>query len=244
MDDIYSSNTAHASFHPTKIGVYIINLRVEDNDAAQDEASVTINVSTAGTIAVATTNAEQYKVGAVVNLNGTESSDVEGNPLNYLWQFIHTPVLCVNEIDDPTEANASFTIYEPGVYEIELIVTAGSNTARDTVVFSVFPPEIFLTTSSGEIGDEVNIYGDNFSSNNAGNIVKFNSFPAVVDDITIGATSIILTTVPVGATTGYITVEVVETGEMAISPSTFNVTAYNDGTVEKSTVLQLVVEIP
>ncbi|RDY59332.1 IPT/TIG domain-containing protein [Flagellimonas nanhaiensis] len=82
------------------------------------------------------------------------------------------------------------------------------------------PPTISsFTPSNGTVGTGVTIKGSNFSATASGNIVKFNGTKATVN--TASATQLEVT-VPSGATTGKISVEV--DGEKATSEGTFTVT--------------------
>ncbi|TAD93715.1 MAG: hypothetical protein EAY75_00830, partial [Bacteroidetes bacterium] len=78
-----------------------------------------------------------------------------------------------------------------------------------------------FTPASGGIGATVTITGTNFSTTASSNVVKFNGTAAIVTSAT--ATSIV-TTVPVGTTTGKITVEVA--GKTATSASDFTFIRY------------------
>ena len=70
----------------------------------------------------------------------------------------------------------------------------------------IFPPAITeISISSGSEGDEVIITGINFSTIAAENVVSFNGISATVNAAT--GTSI-STTVPIGATTGNVTVTI------------------------------------
>lgn len=105
----------------------------------------------------------------------------------------------------------------------EIIITraAGLVSVYENLIPSLPPPTITsFTPISGPIGITVTITGTNFDLLVANNIVKFNGITAVVTACT--ATSI-TTTVPVGATTGPISVTV--GGSTAVSATNFTVTA-------------------
>ncbi len=105
-----------------------------------------------------------------------------------------------------------------------LTVTKGWTISGDTpngaVCGSVSAPTITnFSPASGPIGTTVTITGTNFSTTPANNTVQFNGTTAVV---TASTTTIITTTVPVGTTTGLISVSV--GGNTAVSPTTYTVT--------------------
>ena len=76
-----------------------------------------------------------------------------------------------------------------------------------------------FTPTSGAVGTQVEIKGNNFGSTNANNIVRFNGTLALATASTAGS---ITTTVPAGAATGLITVTV--GGNTATSATNFTVT--------------------
>ena len=77
------------------------------------------------------------KTGNKVTLNGTGSSDSDGNPFEYLWKFITKPASSSAVLDDNASPTPSFIPDIQGKYRVELVV---SNTTedKDTVTVSVF----------------------------------------------------------------------------------------------------------
>ena len=69
-------------------------------------------------------------VGDTVYLDGTASYDRGGNSLNYRWRLIYTPQGSLAIISDASNAQASFTANEIGVYQVELIVNNGFRNSR------------------------------------------------------------------------------------------------------------------
>ena len=227
-DPVFSSTSEIARLHPTKVGNYTISLRVEDNDAAQDVTSATI-IIVAGetTVAIAEASPEIANIPSLVSLNGEGSYDTENRELSYEWRFLYKPSLSNAEIAHPTNAKAFYDMDEPGSYITELRVSAGDDYGLDTISTSVYPPKLnFLEPISGNIGDTVRVNFDNMSYNITGNIVRFNTILATIHRVdSIGRD--IVVTVPSGATTGFVTVEIAETAEVATSPYDFEVTQNN-----------------
>lgn len=75
--------------------------------------------------------------GGVVTLDGSGSTDPDGDALTYAWQVVQAPAGSTAAPDDPTAAGPSLTIDLPGTYVISLTVrdSAGSQ-ATDTVTLS------------------------------------------------------------------------------------------------------------
>jgi len=70
---------------------------------------------------------------------------------------------------------------------------------------AIIPTILNFSPTNGEVGTEVTITGTNFSPSPAENAVKFNGTAAVV---TAATSTQLITTIPVGATTGKVTVTV------------------------------------
>ncbi len=108
-----------------------------------------------------------------------------------------------------TEATATqiTTTAPTGATTGKIAITVNSKTVISATDFTVdFPPSITsFTPTSGAVGATVTITGANFSTVVSENIVKFNNTAATV---TAATATQITTTVPTGATTGKITVQV------------------------------------
>jgi hypothetical protein len=86
---------------------------------------------------------QEVDVGTVVTLNGSASSDPDGDPLRYGWQFLSLPsasLLTDSEITDRNTSSPSFTPDEAGDYTLQLEVNDGELRDQDTVtVHAVMP---------------------------------------------------------------------------------------------------------
>lgn len=79
-------------------------------------------------------------VGMTVQLDGTDSTDVDGNLLRYHWTMLSQPAGSTATLSDATAIRPTLTIDVPGAYAIQLIVNDGT-------VDSV-PDTVTLTTSN------------------------------------------------------------------------------------------------
>jgi len=101
-------------------------------------------------------------VGDTVLLDGSGSSDADGDPLTYSWSFSSRPVGSTASLSDSTVVNPTFVVDVVGAYDLQLIVNDGSvDSGPDTVtistgnLFDIYPVE-------GTIGTELAISGGNF----------------------------------------------------------------------------------
>lgn len=119
-----NEHTASPSFVADRAGAYELQLIV--NDGKVDGTSDSVRISTANSAPVANAGADQTAlVDSTVALNGTASTDVDGDPLGYQWGFTSTPAGSQSALENATGAHPSFTVDKPGDYLIELVVSDG-----------------------------------------------------------------------------------------------------------------------
>ncbi len=92
-------------------------------------------------------------VGQPAQLDGTGSSDPDGDDLTYAWSFVSVPDGALENdasIEDATSATTQFTPNTIGQYELNLEVTdAGGRSSSDTVTIEVVADEGMPATPSG-----------------------------------------------------------------------------------------------
>lgn len=93
-----------------------------------------------------------------VTLNGSGSTDPEGEALTFAWAFISVPAGSSATINNANQATASFTTDLEGSYIVSLTVSDGTDTATDqvTVIASAGNiPTVRITDVNGtDFGDE------------------------------------------------------------------------------------------
>jgi len=147
--------------------------------------------------------------GTVVNIFGGSFDDT---PANNIVRFNGVPATV-------TISNCCFlsVVVPLGATTGNLTVQVGTFTTFNPVTFTIPAPAITsFTPSFATTGESVTITGNGFSPVNAINVVRFNGTVATV---TASSPTSITATVPVGATTGPISVTV--DGQMATSGSNF-----------------------
>ena len=101
--------------------------------------SDTNNVSGPNVAPVAKAGPDQGSIhpGTLVTLNGSASSDPNGNPLTYRWSFITRPPGSAAVLSSTTSVSPTFTLDRVGDYVVQLIVNDGTvNSPPDTVLIS------------------------------------------------------------------------------------------------------------
>ena len=118
-----NENTASPSFVADRAGAYELQLIV--NDGKVDGTPDSVRISTAAAL-VANAGADHTAlVGSTVVLDGTASTDVDGDPLGYQWGFTSSPAGSQSVLENATGAHPSFTVDKPGDYLIDLVVSDG-----------------------------------------------------------------------------------------------------------------------
>lgn len=88
---------------------------------------------------VANAGADQtVHAGIAVTLDGSASTDPDGQSLSFAWTIVSKPVASLAELSDPAALNPTFVADIPGKYVIQLVVTdtLGLPSAPDTVIIS------------------------------------------------------------------------------------------------------------
>jgi len=86
--------------------------------------------------------------GATVTLNGSGSSDADGNPLTYLWSFVSIPAGSGATLTGPTTVKPTFLADKTGQYVVQLIANDG--------VISSTPATVTITTTPGNTAPVAN----------------------------------------------------------------------------------------
>ena len=133
---LVNSTSAKPTFTATLAGTYVISLIVNDGRIDSTTVATTVTASAANVRPVASAVTNQSVVLGPVTLDGTASSDANGDALNFRWSMVSKPTLSKAELLLATSSKPSFTADISGVYVFSLIVNDGKLDS-ETIVVSV-----------------------------------------------------------------------------------------------------------
>lgn len=143
--------------------VYSVCLRVSDPAGRMDTKCTTVMTVPANHPPAAAAGADQHVgEGDVVTLDGSASSDPDGDALTYSWTQTGGPAVTLS---DPTAAKPTFTPPDNGVYSFRLTVDDGTATSSDdmTVNAENVAPAVQITGPAAgtltKVGDPVTFTG-------------------------------------------------------------------------------------
>src|SRR5262249_48817838 len=137
-------------------GTYVAQLIV--NDGTLDSLPATVTLTTQNSRPVANAGVPQtVEVGTTVTLDGSASSDVDGDPLTYRWALTTVPTGSAATLANPTAVHPTFVVDKAGTYVAQLIVHDGQlDSAPDTVMIvaslsDTRPPDLRLDPPDGAL---------------------------------------------------------------------------------------------
>lgn len=117
-------------------GRYVVGLIVNDGRVSSPEDLVEVTTSNSGPNADAGPD-QRVVTGAVAQLDGSASSDPDGDRLVYRWQFVQRPIGSLAQLDDPSAVRPTFVVDVAGSFIVALIVSDGLlSSAPDTVMLT------------------------------------------------------------------------------------------------------------
>ncbi len=99
-----------------------------------------------------------------IRLDGSSSFDPDGDPLDFLWEFVEAPSGSSAFLLNETRDDASFYADRPGTYVVGLLVDDGEATDSDEVTVTVTAPNSGPLANAGpdqtvDVGDRVVLNG-------------------------------------------------------------------------------------
>ena len=124
------------TFVVDRAGAYVVQLIVSDGTLESTPDTATITTQNSSPVAQAGPEQTVF-VGDTVQLDGSASTDTDGNSLRYSWALVTTPPGSLALLADPQTAHPSFLVDLPGTYGAQLIVHDGQGgSTPDTVTIS------------------------------------------------------------------------------------------------------------
>ena len=173
-----AENSPRPRFMPDVEGIYYAFLKISNGKTESKASSVMIVASDAEVTPVANAGEPQIvKKSSIVYLNGSKSSDANGDAISYEWSFAKVPAASKSKLELQRTAKPLFVADTVGTYAIRLVVSDGKNLSD--------PDEIEVTVSEGAIqpiadpgpdqavvvGREVTIDGSSSLNYGAGSLV-------------------------------------------------------------------------
>lgn len=135
MAALITPMSVSATIKPDKAGVYVFGLVVNDGKEASAQDTITLTVlpeTMTNSRPVADAGADRIvNVGDEVTLDGSASSDADGDTLTYQWSLVELPAGSAAVLDDATAQLPKFTADLKGIYAFELVV---NDSLEDSVI--------------------------------------------------------------------------------------------------------------
>ncbi len=120
-------SVAKPTFTADLDGTYVLSVTVNDGTVSSQADSVTITAATANSAPVANAGPDQnVATGSLVTLDGSKSSDADGDQLTYSWAFTSRPAGSSAALSDPAIAKPTLTADLDGTYVLSLSINDGT----------------------------------------------------------------------------------------------------------------------
>ena len=162
------SSSASPTFTTDLDGSYVAQLIVNDGTEDSVADTVTIVAATANSVPVANAGVDQNVLaGDSVYLDGSGSSDSDGDALSYTWSFVSKPSGSTSSLDYNQAEASNFIPDLDGSYVLSLVVNDGlENSISDNVTIEAIQPNVKLYKDSGSFfGGTFNEVSLPYSSN-------------------------------------------------------------------------------
>jgi hypothetical protein len=145
---LLNATSAHAILVPDKEGTYYVRLTVSDGYADSDPDIAQVAVTNSAPLADAGNDRSWRTNCGGVKLDATQSTDPNGDSMQYQWSFVTKPAGSNATILDPTAPVTTFLPDISGLYTVQLTVDDGHIQS---------PPVSFNVNVSGEAARTGNV---------------------------------------------------------------------------------------
>jgi len=160
------------SFMVDTLGDYIIKLVVTNSEgAASQPATVTISTYNTAPVADPGPDTAIVKIGTTVRLDGSQSYDVDDDPITYSWTFASKPTSSEATLNGDTTPTPTFVADLQGTYVVQLVASdpwVASTPKTVSVSFNNVKP--LANAGTGQlaiVGDLVTVNGSGSSDANS-----------------------------------------------------------------------------
>lgn len=130
---LVGANTATPTFLADEYGVYEVQLVVSDPWAQSESDTVIVSFENVQPVADAGSS-QSVVVGDTVTIDGSGSSDANGDTLTYNWSLNSAPAGSLASIAVPTDSITGFVPDLAGTYVVQLVVNDGyADSDPDTI---------------------------------------------------------------------------------------------------------------
>jgi hypothetical protein len=134
---LFNRAAVNPTFVADVLGTYVIQLIVNDGILDSPPDTVIITADNIRPVANAGPDQAVLFVGQTVQLDGSASSDVDGDPLTFTWAFTSRPAGSQATLSNATLTNPTFVTDVLGAYVLQLIVNDGTvDSPPDTVIIT------------------------------------------------------------------------------------------------------------
>ncbi|RRD41392.1 hypothetical protein EII18_09720 [Comamonadaceae bacterium OH3737_COT-264] len=168
---IIEQNTAQPTFIADAAGTYTVQLVVSDGQTNSSPAQLVITATQKNLAPLANAGTDQnVATHALVELDGSGSSDPDGNPLTYQWSMTTVPAGSKAQLSSNTSPRSGFVADKPGEYVASLVVNDGMQDSKPaTVTIVAADTGITLYSMSGLFSSAENPESWPYSTNSVHN---------------------------------------------------------------------------
>ncbi len=131
--------SSHPTLTPTTVGAHHVELTVTDPEGLWAASEVAVWAESDNQQPVADAGADQtVDEGDVVQLDGSASTDPDGDPLSYWWTVTSFPGNAAPPLNGASDEMPTFVAADAGIVLLELVVNDGQlSSVPDEIVISV-----------------------------------------------------------------------------------------------------------